>query len=260
MKLGKILTLKRFLKTKLTFERIILLVIFLIVLIPYILKGYQVLQAWRQEQIRVENQKRINAKREPISKENQRRSELLLKYDINELEKKYPCKSSYECVLEVKIPKAIFSYLFWELKDKRLGSDVVCKKSAMDDRYIKYCPNQPFGVCRIDLSDLYSGNKSPSPKPTSAAMGSFVADLRKGGYDEQEASTLSYTYKGKLYFSLEDKCGRLNFKSNYEEFEEEVPRVDKLVKENSNEEFIKRFRDTDYKNYLILRQELSSEN
>ena len=214
----------------------------LIVVFPYLLKAYNGYLENKEQKKTRKIQEKIELQRQLTYNENQEKKKLLTKYNITVLNTDYSCRSEDECPIEIKIPKEIFNYLFGEFKDIKLNSNDQCKKYK--NKYIKYCPDDPFGFCGLQISE-----------PTSSPSYFLTEDLKGKGFDLTLLPINNYQGDS---FGM-GKCNRLNFESKFQEFNKELPNIKKMIAENKSNIMIKIFNERFYKNYILLQNELKNE-
>lgn len=244
--------------SKQNFQITLLMLILLVLIFPYFIKGYNGYLKNKERKKEQIIQANIEAQRQLMYEENQKSRKLLTKYNITVLNANYPCRSEVECPFEIKIPEGIFYYLLGELKDKKLGSSEQCKKITdieSQEKYIIYCPDELFGLCPLNL-EKYSSLLKLTPSPTPSLFDFLIVDLVGKGFDLVVLSSDDH-YKINSYGM--GKCDRLNFESKFQEFNKELPNIEKMVAKNTNNKMIKIFNERSYKNYLILKNELKNE-
>lgn len=245
-------SLKNLVKLRPGVEILLLSLILLLVVFPYLVSGYQSLITWRKQEKSRNEQRKIEASRVLIYQENQGREAILTKYNISHLEKKYKytllneersCASN-ECTFNIAISDKIFSYMFGKLKDRKTGSTQQCKRYK--DEYREYCPSEPLGYCInydafMPSSRLSQNATSSSASATPSPLDLLINDLKTKGY------------RGLI--TGMGKCDRLNYESNFREFEKEETNIERMVSENKDHDMIIRFNNLFYNDYKILKSE-----
>lgn len=147
-------------KLKFRVELLLLLAILLLVLFPYLSKGYSSFKEWR-----IKNQ--TEALVEQVKKENQRIDDLLETYKITTLENSSPCHSSL-CPYDLAVPHGIISYMIGESMDKKSGTDMECQK--IDNKNIpkENLYNPTTGKFNIDFNQFKPSNLDGPPPPISS--------------------------------------------------------------------------------------------
>lgn len=235
-------------------EILLLSLILLFVSFPYLASGHRSYLAWRKQEKNRSEQRKIEVSRALIYQENQKREAILARYNITHLEKKYKytllneersCTSN-ECTFNIAISDKIFSYMLGKLKDRKTSSTQQCKRYG--DKYSEYCPNEPFGYCEINF-DAYTPSSRRSQNATPSTVYATLARL----------DLLTNDFKTKVYrgFITEmGKCDRLNFESNFREFEKEETNIERMISENKDHDMIVKFIDRSYNDYKILKSEI----
>lgn len=210
-------------KLKWNLEKFILLLILILVAAPYLFKGYNSFKDWRVK-------RQAESVSENISKENQRIDKLLQRYNITTLENSSPCHSSL-CPYELAVPRGVISYMSGELIDKKSGTNIECQK--LDNKNVpkENLYNPATGQFNIDFNQFKPSNLGGSPQPSSSTT-SGVKPM--------------------------NKCDRLNYQEKFSLFEQQVPLVEKMIKENPEDNFVIGFNNNSFKNYMLLKKELSN--
>lgn len=209
----------RTVKFKWNLEKFILLLILILVAVPYIFKGYNSFQEWR-----IKHQAELLV--EQVKKENQRIDDLLETYKITTLENSSPCHLSL-CPYDLAVPSGIISYMIGESMDKKSGTDMECQK--IDNKNIpkENLYNPTTGKFNIDFNQ-FKPNNLGGPPPPSSSLSSEVKPM--------------------------NKCDRLNYQEKFLLFEQQVPLIEKMVKENPEDTFVVNFNNTSFSKYLQLKE------